>query len=201
MNGERRRALPRCAPSPATIARHSLPLAPLDALIEARTADLYSDPPATLADLEGRMGETESVLFQMAAIILGSDGQETADAAGHAGIAYGLAQRLSRFASDRARARTILPADLYGRKWRVSGGDIFGAGVGWREAAAAAKLASLAREHLGLGRDVPESIAEEGASGVPAAGDRRPLASKRSKATRTSSSGRRPWATSGLCSA
>ena len=100
----------------ATINRHRLPLAPFDALIEARSADLYSDPPATVAAVEGFMGETESVLFQMAAIILGAGGPETADAAGHAGIAYGVARRLTVFASERRRGRGIVPTDVLARR-------------------------------------------------------------------------------------
>ena len=42
-----------------TISRQRLPLAAFTAMIEARCADLYSDPPATVADLEGYLGETE----------------------------------------------------------------------------------------------------------------------------------------------
>ena len=93
------------------IARRALPLDPFRALIDATTADLYSDPPATLVDLEGRLGETQSALFQIAAIICGSGGRESADAAGHAGIAYGLALRLSNIGAGRIRGRTFLPLD------------------------------------------------------------------------------------------
>lgn len=94
------------------IVRHKLPLASFEALAEARGADLYSDPPATLTDLEGRMGETESALFQLAAVACGATGLETAEAAGHAGVAYGMARRLASFARDRARGRSILPQEL-----------------------------------------------------------------------------------------
>ncbi len=96
----------------AAIMRHALPLAAFEALAEAHGIDLYSDPPASLVDLEGQMGETQSALFQMAAIVSGASGPETADAAGHAGIAYGIARRLASFASDRARGRMIIPTDL-----------------------------------------------------------------------------------------
>ena len=96
----------------AVIERHRLPLAPCLHLVDARSADLYSDPPATVSDLEARLGETQSALFQMAAIMAGSAGPETADAAGHAGVAYGLSRRLASFADDRTRGRTILPAAL-----------------------------------------------------------------------------------------
>ncbi|MGH6923596.1 MAG: phytoene/squalene synthase family protein [Propylenella sp.] len=94
------------------VERHSLPLAPFDTMIAARTADLYSNAPASMSDVEGRLGETESALFQLAAIILGAAGPDSAEAAGHAGIAYGLARRLSRLAEERARGRSVLPAQL-----------------------------------------------------------------------------------------
>lgn len=109
-----------------TITAHRLPLAPFEALIDARSADLYSDPPPTLGDVEGRLGETESVLFQMAAIALGASGADTAEAAGHAGIAYGIARRLSNFAAERARGRTILPGDVLAME-SLSGADVFAA--------------------------------------------------------------------------
>lgn len=132
-----------------TIIRHALPIAPFTALIEARSADLYSDPPATLADLEGRLGETESVLFQMAAIITGARGPETADAAGHAGIAYGLARHLGRFASERARGRTILPADVL-HKAGLSAPEIFASKPPDRLFHAIATAVQAARNHLTL---------------------------------------------------
>jgi phytoene synthase len=96
----------------AAMAKYKLPLAPFDALIDARSADLYSGAPLTSGDLEGRLGETESALFQTAAVILGAPAKSSADAAGHAGVAYGIARRLGSFPADRARGRTIVPADL-----------------------------------------------------------------------------------------
>jgi phytoene synthase len=98
------------------VVRHSLPLAPFEALIAARSMDLYSNPPASMADVEGRLGETQSALFQLAALVAGAAGPDSAEAAGHAGIAYGLARRLARFAEERARGRTILPAQLLGQE-------------------------------------------------------------------------------------
>jgi phytoene synthase len=96
----------------AVIGRHQLPLQPFLALIDARRADLYADPPASIGDLEGFLGETQSALFQIAAIIGGGEGADTADLAGHAGVAYGLSRRLAALASDRVRGRTILPLEL-----------------------------------------------------------------------------------------
>jgi 15-cis-phytoene synthase len=134
------------------VARHALPLPALEALIAAHGADLYSDPPATLTDLEGRMGETESALFQMAAIVSGAATEESADAAGHAGVAYGVARRLSRLASDRARGRTILPDALL-TEHGLTASAAFASEVPANLPAAAAALAAFARRHLALARE------------------------------------------------
>lgn len=135
----------------AAMARHVLPIEPLDALAEASVADLYSDPPATIADLEGRLGETQSALFQMAAIVLGAKGPETADAAGHAGLAYGIARRLLRFASDRARGRIILPADFLAAAGTSAKG-VFAAPAEPGVHHAVSALAKHARTHLEAAR-------------------------------------------------
>ena len=135
----------------AAITRLALPIAPFTALIEARSADLYADPPATLGDLEGRMGETESVLFQMTAIASGAAGPETADAAGHAGVAYGIARRLALFASERARGRTILPSDLL-EEAGLKAAEVFASTTPGALPGAVAKLTGAAREHLARAR-------------------------------------------------
>jgi 15-cis-phytoene synthase len=135
----------------STIATHRLPLAPFEALIEARMPDLYSDPPATVGDLEGRLGEMESALFQMAAIIAGGVGREAADAAGHAGVAYGIARRLAAFASDRGRGRTIVPTEILERAG-MSPADLFASKQPQRTAKAVAELVEVARRHLAEAR-------------------------------------------------
>jgi phytoene synthase len=96
------------------------------------------------------MGETESVLFQMAAIILGASGPESADAAGHAGIAYGVARKLGTFASDRARGRTIVPADVLARLG-LTPADLF-ARQPDTITAGVADMVTLSRRHLSLAR-------------------------------------------------
>ncbi|MBZ8132547.1 squalene/phytoene synthase family protein [Afifella sp. IM 167] len=84
----------------------------LAALTEARQADLYADPPADRTELEGRLGETQSSLFQLAGLMLGGEAKALAEAAGHAGIAYGLATGLWRLSADRARGRLLIPLDM-----------------------------------------------------------------------------------------
>ena len=86
-----------------TIAKGNLPRHALHNLIIAREFDLYDDPIPTLADLEGYLGETSSSLIQMAALILGKG---AAEAAGLAGVAFGLAGVL------RLQKSRYLPRDM-----------------------------------------------------------------------------------------
>jgi phytoene synthase len=70
------------------VEKGNLPKHALHNLIIAREFDLYDDPMPSLADLEGYLGETSSSLIQMAALILG---EGAAEAAGLAGVAFGMA--------------------------------------------------------------------------------------------------------------
>jgi 15-cis-phytoene synthase len=89
-----------------TIRHCGLSKVPLLNLIEAHRFDLYSDPMPTILDLEGYLGETSSVLVQLACQILSPDDAVKApEASGYAGVAYGLAQLLSDF----PRHRTLCP--------------------------------------------------------------------------------------------
>jgi phytoene synthase len=139
------------------IAHCHLPVAPLTALIDAHRGDLYADPPATIGDLEGFFGETESALFQLACVVLGEkdgEGREaaaihTAEAAGHAGIAYGLALRLGALARDLGRGRCIVPADLLAAHG-LSAEAMYSAPVPAAAANAVAELVDKAGGHLDL---------------------------------------------------
>lgn len=129
------------------MADHNLPPAPLVDLVEAHRDDLYADPPASRTQLEAYLGQTQSALFQMASIVLGSGGPETADAAGHAGIAYGLARRLAQFAPERARGRSLIPAD-YLWEHGVRTEEVMLPAADARLAGAVAAVAGLAERHL-----------------------------------------------------
>jgi phytoene synthase len=85
------------------IAKGDLPKHALRNLIIAREFDLYDDPVPTLSDLEGYLRETSSSLIQMAALILG---RGAAEAAGLAGVAFGLAGVL------RLQKSRYLPRDM-----------------------------------------------------------------------------------------
>lgn len=91
-------------PVAQALAKAKLPHAPLENLAKAHIFDLYADPMPSLNDLEGYLGETESALMQMAALILaGPDAAKASEAAGLAGVAYGLA-KLNR--------KNLVPKDL-----------------------------------------------------------------------------------------
>ncbi len=99
-----------------TIARFRLPVAPLVALAEARRFDLYADPMPSLNDLEGYCGETVSALFRLASIIAaGGEDPGGAEAAGHAGVALGVARIIADLPMFAARGNCYLPADVLAR--------------------------------------------------------------------------------------
>src|SRR3954470_10141420 len=94
LQGEARgevKANPVAAALDDTIVKFCLPRQALVDLIDARLFDLYDDPMPSLNDLEGYCGETSSSLMQLSSIVL-ADGKDpgTADAAGHAGVAYAI---------------------------------------------------------------------------------------------------------------
>ena len=138
-----RRSVRWRASSPGTLCR----LRPLLSLIDARSADLYSDPPPSLADLEELFGKTQSSLFELAGAIAGVPAREVAPAARDTGLAYGLARRLAHFCR-RPGARAD---DPYGRPPCHGGarreGRLCGAAPR-RPAQSVAALANLARHHL-----------------------------------------------------
>lgn len=97
----------------AAISAGDLPKHALQNLVKAKIFDLYSDPIQSMTDLEGYLGETSSALIQMASLILGlEEALESAEAAGLAGVAYGLAGIMRSFPRHRAMARCYVPLDL-----------------------------------------------------------------------------------------
>ena len=131
----------------AVIEKHQLQVPAFDNMLEARIFDLYNDPMPDLATLEGYLGETRSVLFQMSLQIIMGEEPENGDAAGHAGVAFGIAQILRYLAHQRARGQIFVPEDIL----RASGLDA-AQFLALDEAAkfrpTIAALIALGREHL-----------------------------------------------------
>lgn len=99
-----------------TIETYKLPRQALIGMIEARIFDLYNDPMPSLNDLEGYAGETVSGVIQLACYILNNgEDPETATAAGHAGVAWGLTGLMRSLPWHAARQQMYLPKDVLQR--------------------------------------------------------------------------------------
>lgn len=101
------------------IERYGLSRQSLAALTQARVFDLYDDLFPTLHDFEAYCGETWSTVFQASAQILGAGTTPGGDAAGHAGVAYGVSLLAKRVAVHRARGQVFVPEELL----RATGSD------------------------------------------------------------------------------
>jgi 15-cis-phytoene synthase len=132
----------------SAIKRNRLPAGPLQRLIAARRFDLYDDPMPDVASFEGYAGETTSVLYQLAAMIL-NEGREVepGDAAGHLGVAHALIGHLRAFGLNASRGRLFLPLSVFTSNG-VMEGEIFAGTVSEGLLAAHAQLIELATEHL-----------------------------------------------------
>ena len=100
----------------ATIEEQQIPLQPLLDLIEARRFDLYHDLFPTQTEMEGYYGETQGVLFQLTARILGYDQENHKDISeifGFAGIIYGLTDDLNRLDQWHNVGKSIIPKDIH----------------------------------------------------------------------------------------
>ncbi len=85
-------------------------------MIEARTFDLYDDPMPTMNDLEGYLGETSSALILMASLVLThGEGEACAEAAGYAGIAYGLTGLMRSLNYHLSQGQCFFPLDELAR--------------------------------------------------------------------------------------
>ncbi len=131
-----------------TIGQYRLSAGALQRLIAARRFDLYDDPMPDVETFEGYAGETASVLYQLAAMIL-NEGAELpgGDAAGHLGVAHALIGHLRAFGLNASRGRLFLPLSVF-----ISNGvretEIFSGSVSEGLLAAHAQLTGLARDHL-----------------------------------------------------
>ena len=119
LQGEARgdvRSNPIAAALDDTIVQFRLPRQSLVDLIDARIFDLYDDPMPNLNDLEGYCGETSSSLIQISSVILANGSNPgTADAAGHAGVAYAITGLLRAFPHHARQGQVYVPADILAR--------------------------------------------------------------------------------------
>lgn len=96
-----------------TIDRYRLPRQTLVAMTEARIFDLYDDPLPDRHALEGYSGETASALIQLAGLVLSPQAAvQSADAAGHAGVAQSIAGLLMLLPIHSRRRQVYVPLDI-----------------------------------------------------------------------------------------
>ncbi len=131
-----------------TIERFRLPRQAFVDLIDARVFDLYDDPMPTQGDLEGYLGETSSALMRLASLVVaGGADLGGAEAAGHAGVAYGLTGLLRALPWHARQGRLYLPKDLLDRHGVTRDDVVLGRG-GPGVVAACGELREAARTHL-----------------------------------------------------
>lgn len=141
-----------------TIARFHLPREAFQALIDARTFDLYDDPMPTLHDLEGYCGETSSALIRLACLILnGGHDPGAAEAAGHAGVAYALTGLMRALPWHARRGQLYLPLEMLAR-YGATREDVVMARGGPGVKHALADLRAVARRHLAATRALRATI-------------------------------------------
>lgn len=130
------------------IAAYRLPAGPLLRLLAARRFDLYQDAMPDVASFEGYAGETVSVLYQFAAMILnGGEEIETGDAAGHLGVAHAAVGHLRAFGFNASMGRIFLPLSIFSANG-VTDGEILAGRASEGLFAALQQVAELAGEHL-----------------------------------------------------
>lgn len=99
----------------ATIDACRLPTAPLAALIEARSFDLYDDPMPSLDALYSYVRQTASGLIELAAMALAGADPIASGLARAAGIGTGLARLLQAFPAHAARGQLYVSLELLTR--------------------------------------------------------------------------------------
>ncbi len=140
------------------IRAYKLPVPVLQNMIDARIFDLYDDPMENRSSLEGYAGETASALIQLASLILDpANAQQSASAAGHAGVAQTIAGLLLLLPLHRRRGQVYFPQELLAatgldREAFLSGKDEEALGQAIRA------FAGLGRDHLAKARKEATAI-------------------------------------------
>lgn len=149
---------PVAAPLLEIIDRFDLPTGPLRRLLAARRFDLYDDPMRDMESFEGYAGETNSVLYQFAAMVMnGGNDAGAADAAGHIGVAHALIGHLRALPVTASRAQIYLPWSVFAAHG-VTEADLFGGVPSDGVQAATAQLREVAGQHLDLAKTAVEGL-------------------------------------------
>ena len=127
-------------------------------LARAHQFDFYSNPMMSRNDLEGYLGETQGALIKMAAMIMDQDAAlEAGEAAGLAGVRYGIALVFNTLPRAQRLRQCFLPADLLIR-YEVDPADLADAKSEAGLGVVLAELRALAQERLDQLRRVTWTI-------------------------------------------
>jgi phytoene synthase len=141
-------AHPVAAALRATLAQYALPSQRLIDLIEARSFDLYDDPMASLAELEGYARQTAGTIYEFAARILAGDiGAAGAGLAAEAGQAQVIADLLVNFPRHAVRHQLYVPLEVL-ETYKAQYADVFAMRATSELRAALADMRLRARGHL-----------------------------------------------------
>lgn len=136
-----------------TINRVDLPTGPLRRLLAARRFDLYHDPMPDMNSFEGYAGETNSILYQLVALILNNGNDAgAAEAAGHMGVAHALVGHLRNLGQTARTQRIFLPWSTFSEQG-VSKAEYFAHEASPQLIKATSALRERAGEHLSIARE------------------------------------------------
>lgn len=146
----------------AAVKRGTLAADDLQAMIDARAAALYADPPATMDETERRLSATSGALLRAAGGILTGEGWQTIERAARAGgLAEGLVGIVRNLGYDASHGRIALPLDLLAEHNVHTGALLAGEEPEGLRAALASVL-DRASECLGIfrreSRSLPKSV-------------------------------------------
>jgi phytoene synthase len=143
------KASPVAAALLATVGRFNLPKAPLLKLIDARLSrDIYADPVQSLEELESYTEATCANLFRLVMLILDPEAAAAGfDAAGHAGIAYGITGLMRALPWHCVRGQVFVPQEILAKRG-VRREELAAGQASPGAYAALADLRSVARNHL-----------------------------------------------------
>lgn len=140
------------------IDRYDLPTGPLRRLLAARRFDLYDDPMSDMDAFEGYAGETNSILYQLATMILNSGNDaNAAAAAGHMGVAHAMIGHLRSLPLTAARGQIYLPWAVFAEH-EASEGDFLSGTASPQIIAACKQLRQLAHEHMDIASEEIEKL-------------------------------------------
>ena len=129
------------------LSRYRLPAERLIALIDAHAFDLYDEPMATLDDLDDYARDTQTLVLETAAAMLGGAGARGRGADPPCRDAYTVAGILSMLGRHAARRQLFVPLEVLDRH-KLAPADIFAMESGASLQAALAELRRHARRQL-----------------------------------------------------